>query len=458
MSRIIRRAISALLLWNLVRLVVRTLLRILEGPVKKSAAFVSRNISFPSFQEVASEKMKAIAASSERNSGSERIATLLAQAGCEVETSTGALTPPIHLSTTFERDKDLNYSRRFVYIREANPTRNLLERTVAAAENGDEAAAFASGSAAAAAIFQALPKGHVIFPDDLYHGNRTMLYNVFEPWGLKITPIDMTNLDLLESTLDATLENTRTELVLVWTETPSNPLLKVSDLKSMAKICNKRRVVLCVDSTWMTPSICRPIDHGADLVLHSTTKFLGGHSDVLGGAVVRSNSGQATELFKRVRQSQFTVGAVSAPFDCWLVLRGMRSLSCRMLAHCHNAMTLATFLDDHPNVAEVFYPGLEKHPGHEIHKDLVQGKMFGGMLSFRVKGGKDAAVRFVSSVKIAKRATSLGGTETLVEHRSSIEGPLSETPKDLVRVSVGLEDSRDILQDFDQALFESQSN
>ena len=371
--------------------------------------------------------------------------TVAAQAAHQPDLATGAVAPPIYLSTTFERDGDGEYPRGFVYSRSDNPNRSSLEHLLALLEaDGDEnavAAAFASGSAATATVFQALAPGeHVIAPDDCYHGTARLLREVFAPWGLEATFVDMTDVDAVRR---AVRPNTR----LVWVETPSNPLLKITDIAAMAGIAHAVGALCVCDNTWASPLLQRPLSLGADMVVHSTTKYLGGHEDVTGGAVVSVGD---SEFFRRTRLIQNLYGAVPSPFDCWLTLRGIRTLHVRMPAHCANAGRIARFLQDHPNVAAVHYPGLPEHPGH----DVAAGQMsdFGGMLSFQVDGGKDAAMAVAARVRLFVRATSLGGTQSLIEHRASIEGPESRTPEDLLRVSVGLENADDLIADLGQAL------
>ena len=371
--------------------------------------------------------------------------TIAAQAAHLIDAATGAVAPPIYLSTTFERDPDGEYSRGFVYSRSDNPNRRSLEHLLALLEGGDDGeavgAAFASGSAATATVFQALAPGdHVIAPDDCYHGTARLLREVFAPWGLQTTFVDMTDAGNVRR---AAQPNTR----MIWVETPSNPLLKITDIAEMANIAQAAGALCVCDNTWASPMLQRPLSLGADLVVHSTTKYLGGHEDVTGGMVVGASD---DDFFRRVRLIQNLYGAVPSPFDCWLTLRGIRTLHVRMPAHCANAGRIARFLNDHPNVAAVHYPGLPDHPGHGI----AVGQMadFGGMLSFQVAGGRDAAMRVAANVRLFVRATSLGGTQSLIEHRASIEGPDSTTPEDLLRVSVGLENADDLIADLAQAL------
>ena len=371
--------------------------------------------------------------------------TIAAQAAHRPDSATGAVAPPIYLSTTFERDADGEYPRGFVYSRSDNPNRSSLEHLLALLEGGQDgnavAAAFASGSAATATVFQALAPGdHVIAPDDCYHGTARLLREVFAPWGLEATFVDMTDVDEVRR---AVRPNTR----LVWVETPSNPLLKITDIAEMAAIAQSAGARCVCDNTWASPLLQRPLSLGADLVVHSTTKYLGGHEDVTGGAVVSAGD---NDFFRRIRLIQNLYGAVPSPFDCWLTLRGARTLHVRMPAHCANAGRIARFLQDHPKVAAVHYPGLPEHPGYEIAAGQMSG--FGGMLSFQVAGGREAAMEVAARVRLFVRATSLGGTQSLIEHRASIEGPESNTPEDLLRVSVGLENADDLIADLGQAL------
>ena len=371
--------------------------------------------------------------------------TIAAQAAHRPDPSTGAVAPPIYLSTTFERDADGEYPRGFVYSRSDNPNRSSLEHLLALLEGGDDgdavAAALASGSAATATVFQALAPGdHVIAPDDCYHGTARLLREVFAPWGLETTFVDMTDVDTVRR---AVRPNTR----LIWVETPSNPLLKITDIAEMAAIAQSGGALCVCDNTWASPLLQRPLSLGADMVVHSTTKYLGGHEDVTGGAVV---SAEDSEVFRRVRLIQNVYGAVPSPFDCWLTLRGARTLHVRMPAHCANAGRVVRFLQDHPKVAAVHYPGLPEHPGHEVAGQQMSD--YGGMLSFQVAGGREAAMEVAARVRLFVRATSLGGTQSLIEHRASIEGPHSQTPDDLLRVSVGLENADDLIADLGQAL------
>lgn len=369
-----------------------------------------------------------------------KIETLAVHAGHTVDPATGAVAAPIYLSTTFERDAEGTYSRGFMYTRNDNPNRDALERGISALEGGAAAAAFASGTGAAMSIFQALAPGdHVLAHVDAYYGTSRLLREIFLRWGLQADFIDMSNLEAVKKAL-------RPKTKLAWMETPSNPLLKIVDLAAVAEIVHDAGVPCVCDNTW-APVLQRPFHLGADLILHSTTKYFGGHCDVLGGIVVAKDD---NEFFQRIRTIQYEGGAVPSPFDCWLILRGMRTLPWRMRAHSENAMKVADFLAQHRKVGRVHYPGLRLHPGHEIA--ARQMSMFGGMLSFEAKDGRDAAMAVAAKTKIFIRATSLGGVESLIEHRASIEGTGTTSPEGLLRLSIGLENADDLIEDLDQAL------
>jgi cystathionine gamma-synthase len=370
-----------------------------------------------------------------------RIETLAVHAGHSVDPSTGAVTPPIQLSTTFERSEEGSYPHGYLYSRTSNPNREALEQCLSSLEGGTATVAFASGSAATMSIFQSLsPQDHVLAPKDAYHGTAKLLREIFIPWGLAVTFVDMTDLDQVQKAIQP---NTK----LIWTETPSNPLLKITNIREVSNLAHQIGAQSVCDNTWATPVLQRPLEHGADLVLHATTKYLGGHSDVLGGAVI---SKVEDGFFQKIRAVQQTGGAVPSPFDCWLTLRGIRTLPYRMRAHSENALKIAQFLDQHPAVENVYYPGLQKHPGHDLANQ--QMNLFGGMLSFQVTGGQNRAMEVCSKVKLFTRATSLGGTESLIEHRASMEGPKTQTPDNLLRASIGLEHIDDLLEDLMQAL------
>ncbi len=370
-----------------------------------------------------------------------RIETLAVHAGAAVDEGTRAVTPAIHLSTTFVRDADGTYPHGFNYTRSGNPTRLALETALAALEGGVAAAAFASGSAATASVFQALePGAHVIAPDDAYYGTPVMLREQFSRWGIQTTFVDMTDPGAVKRALTP---STR----LIWIETPSNPRLHVTDIVAMVALAKTIGARTVVDNTWATPVLQRPLELGVDFVMHSTTKYLSGHSDVLGGVVVARTQDSA---FDRIRSIQTTLGAVPSPFDCWLVLRGLRSLPYRMRGHVEGAQRVAGYLAAHPAVARVYYPGLSSDPGYAVAS--TQMRQPGGMLSFDVHGGRAEAFALVNRLKLITPATSLGGPETLIEHRASIEGEHTRAPESLLRVSIGLEHPDDLIEDFQQAL------
>lgn len=369
------------------------------------------------------------------------IETLAVHAGRRVDPSTSAIAPPIHLSTTFERARDGEYPCGYSYSREGNPNRQRLEECLAALEGGTEALAFPSGMAAANAVLQGLEPGdHIIAPDDVYYGLRRLASEVFGKWGVEISYVDMTDLGAVEA---AVRPNTR----LVWAETPSNPLLKITDLAAIAAIARRAKAISICDATFSTPVLQRPFEWGIDMVVHSTTKYIGGHSDVLGGALITKFQNY---LFERARKSQQIGGAAPAPFDCWLVLRGVDTLPCRVRAQTETAGRMAQFLQSHRAIEAVLYPGLPGHPGHALAARQMTG--FGGMLSMQLRGGREQALRVAAEVRIFTRATSLGGTHSLIEHRASVEGPQTLTPQSLLRISAGLEHADDLIADLDQAL------
>jgi cystathionine gamma-synthase len=370
-----------------------------------------------------------------------RIETLAVHAGRGIDPATGAVATPIHLSTTFAREADGSVPHGYVYSRFANPNRDALEQCLAALEGGAAAAAFASGSAATVAILQALaPGSHVIAPVDAYHGTTKILREILGPWGLLTTFVDMTDPAAAERAI-------RPGTKLIWMETPSNPLLRVTDIAAISTIARRAGLISVCDNTWATPALQRPLDLGADLSLHATTKYLSGQHDVMGGAVVARRD---DDFFQKIRNLQAAGGAVPSPFECWLVLRGVSTLFCRMAVHCENAAKVAEFLNRHPAVEAVHYPGLRDHPGNDIVVRQMQRP--GGMLSFQVRGGKEQAIAVAGKMKLFTRATSLGGPQSLIEHRCSVEPPDSRTPPNLLRISVGLEHPDDLIADLEQAL------
>ena len=370
-----------------------------------------------------------------------KLETLAVHAGHAPDPATGAVTPAIHLSTTYERAADGSLPHGFIYSRYANPNRDALERCLAALEGGTAAAAFGSGQAATMSVFQALkPADHVVVTEDAYFGTLKLARDVFEGWGLSFSLVDARNPAAIEAAI-------RKETKLIWLETPSNPLLAITDLRAVVAIAKRRGIRVAVDNTWATPVLQRPLDLGCDLVMHSTTKYLGGHSDTLGGVIVGRED---DELFARIRMIQATGGAVPSPFESWLVLRGIRTLPYRVRGHCAHAQAVAEFLVRNPAVETVHYPGLKTHAGHAIAASQMSD--FGGMLSVQVRGGAAEALRMAGRVELFTRATSLGGPESLIEHRYSVEGAGSRAPENLLRLSIGLEHPDDIIADLQQAL------
>ena len=370
-----------------------------------------------------------------------KIETRAVHAGRHSDPATGAITAPIHLSTTFERDADGEYARGFSYSREDNPNRRSLEQCLASLESGKEALAFSSGLAAVTAVIQGLEPGdHILAPDDVYWGVRKVIGDVFANAGLATTYVDMTDVQGVRA---AIRPNTR----LLWIETPSNPLLKITDLAALGEIARKANVVTVCDSTFASPVLQRPLEWNIDMVMHSTTKYISGHSDVVGGALITKFDNY---LFERARKVQKYGGSVPSPFDCWLTMRGIETLPCRVRAQCENALKIATFLSGHPSIEAVHYPGLPAHPGHALA--ATQMSAFGGMLSARVRGGREEAMAMAAKTKLFIRATSLGGAHSLIEHRASVEGPQSRTPQNLLRMSIGLENFEDLIADLEQAL------
>ncbi len=369
-----------------------------------------------------------------------RFETIAVRAAAERD-DTGAIAPPIHLSTNYEHGPAGEQLSPYRYARIDNPTQRRLETALAALDGGDAALAFASGVAAGAAYLQSLPAGsHVLFADDLFYGFRTMVPTFLPRWGLTWSVVDMTDLLAVRAAL-------RPDTRLIWAETPSNPLMKISDITGLAGIAHAAGAQLLVDATFPTPALLRPLALGADVALHSTTKYLGGHSDVQGGALIFA---RRDERFAEIVQIRTLLGGVAAPFASWLVLRGLRTLAARMRVHSANAESVARALDAHPHVADVLYPGLASHPGHIVATQQMSG--FGGMLSFRVKGGRARAIDVASRVRLFINAGSLGGPESLLQHAASVMHPADTIPDDLLRVSVGLEHPVDLVADLEQAL------
>lgn len=367
--------------------------------------------------------------------------TLAVHSGHKIDSATGAVAPPIYLSTTFERDADGSFPHKYEYIRDDNPNRHQLEECLAALEGGIGAAAFASGLASITNLFQTLrPGDHVIAPLDAYFGTAHILKDMLEPWGLQASFVDMTNLSQVEAAVRPTTK-------LIWAETPSNPLVAITDLEAVAQIAHRAGAKAGCDNTWATPFGQSPFDFGFDIVMHSTTKYLGGHGDVMGGAIVIRED---KALINKLHQLQNVGGAIPSPFDCWLILRGISTLPYRIRAHTANAEKLAAYLSQHPAIEVVHYPGLKTHANHTVAAS--QMKLFGGMLSIQVKGNRETTFGVAARLQLFTRATSLGGPASLIEHRESIEGPDTRAPENLLRISVGLEHPDDLLADLDQAL------
>jgi cystathionine gamma-synthase len=370
--------------------------------------------------------------------------TLVAQALGEIDPVSGALTPLINLSTNFEQEPDGTYHQGRVYSRADNPTYEVAERLLAALEGaGCSCMLLASGMAAATAIFQSLlPGDHVLVARVLYWGVRKWLAEFGLTWGLDVEFVDTSDLRAVDSAIRP--GSTR----LLWVETPANPTWEITDLSAICKLAHAAGVRVVVDNTVATPVLTRPIEFGADLVVHSATKYLNGHSDVLAGAIVTARN---DPFWQRIRSWRREAGAVLGPFEAWLLQRGMRTLFLRVHRASDTALTIARHLEGHPAVRAVLYPGLPSHPGHEIATRQMNGS-FGGMLSIRLAGGQEHAKAVLGAVKVFKRATSLGGIESLIEHRHSMEGPSSSVPDDLLRLSVGIEAPSDLIADLDAAL------
>jgi len=370
-----------------------------------------------------------------------RIETKAIHAGMEVANPGKDIVPPISTSTIFEIDPEGRNEDDLHYTRLGNPNRLQLEHLLTELEEGEAAAAFSSGVAAATAVFQALnPGDHILIPEDVYAGNRKLVNKVMVRWGLEADFIPMTDVDIIE---DSIRSNTR----LIWIESPSNPMMRITDIEAVSELAHSKDILICVDNTWPSPMNQQPLKLGADLILHSTTKYLGGHSDILGGAIVSKHNGR---IFQRIQEIQRLTGGVPSPRDCWLLCRSIRSLPYRMRGHNENAEHLARFLQNHSRIEKVFYPGLATHAGHEIAEKQMSG--FGGMISFLITGDKEEAIAIVGRSRLIKRATSLGGIESTWEHRRSSEGEGSITPENLIRISVGLEHPDDLMEDLENAL------
>jgi cystathionine gamma-synthase len=367
-------------------------------------------------------------------------------AGQEPDPATGAVIVPVHLTTTYKQDGVGGLRGGYEYSRSANPTRTALQEALAALEQGTSGMAFASGLAAEDTLLRTVcePGSHIVLGGDAYGGTFRLISRVASRWGIEHTPADLNDLDALRTVMRPTTR-------VIWCETPTNPLLNVADIARLADFAHEHGALLVVDNTFASPYLQQPLTLGADVVVHSTTKYLGGHSDVVGGALVTSDATLAEQL----AYHQNAMGAVAGPFDAWLVLRGIKTLGIRMDRHQANAARIAEFLLGHPDVTSVLYPGLPDHPGHEIAARQMSG--FGGMLSFRLAGGEEQALKVCERARLFTLAESLGGVESLIEHpgrmtHASAAGSPLEVPADLVRLSVGIEDVDDLLADLEQAL------
>ena len=371
-----------------------------------------------------------------------RIETETVHMGNHIDPHTGAVVPPIVMSTTFAREADGSFPSGYVYTRSDNPNRHALEESLANLEGGARALAFSSGQAATNAVFQMLKSGdHVVIANEAYFGTPKLVREIFSHLGITASYVDMSNLDAVQAAMT-------TQTKIVWIETPSNPLLTISDIQAISEIAHQYGALLVADNTWASPLVQRPLAHGADIVMHSTTKYISGHTDVLGGALIFARNDDVTA---RAQMVQTLGGAVPSPFDCWLMMRGIRTLALRVRQQVASAQRVAEFLADHPAIERVNYPGLDSHPGHAIAaRQMTNG--FGGMLSFHVQGGADTAMAIAARLQLFTRATSLGGIESLIEHRASIEGPTSATPQNLLRVSIGIEHVDDLIDDLRQAI------
>ena len=368
-------------------------------------------------------------------------------AGYEPDPTTGAVIPPIYATSTYKQDGVGGLRGGYEYSRSANPTRTALEGNIAALEEGERGFAFASGLAAEHTLLASVtrPGDHVVIPDDAYGGTYRLFAKVEDPRGLAHTPAPVSDVDAVRAAIRPG------ETKLVWVETPTNPLLNIGDIEALASVAHDAGALLVVDNTFASPYLQQPLTLGADVVVHSTTKYCGGHSDVVGGAIVVRD----LDLAERITFHQNAIGAVSGPFDSWLTLRGLKTLAVRMDRHCDNAEKVVDFLTQHPAVSQVIYPGLEEHPGHTVASK--QMKRYGGIVSFRVTGGEQAALDACAKAQVFTLAESLGGIESLIEHpgrmtHASVAGTDLEVPSDLIRLSVGIETADDLLADLDRAL------
>ena len=373
--------------------------------------------------------------------------TAAIHAGQEFDPTTGAVIPPVYLTSTFVQKSIGELRGGYEYTRGGNPTRDSLQTLIAALEGGKHGLSFASGLAAEDTLLRAAlsPGDHIVMGNDVYGGTHRLIERVHGPWGIRNTVVDMGDLRAVEKAIIPG------ETKLLWLETPSNPMMKISDIAELAEIGHRAGLIVVVDNTFASPALQRPLVHGADVVVHSTTKYLGGHSDVLGGALVINDD----ELAEKAKFLQFAAGPVSAPLDAWLTVRGIKTLSVRMERHCSNALAIARHLDGHPAIDTVYYPGLPGHPGHALAAQQMSG--FGGMLSLAFAGGAKAARKFAESTRLFQLAESLGGVESLMNYpaemtHASVRGTELEVPDNIVRLSVGIEDVADLIDDLDRAL------
>ncbi|GHF14198.1 cystathionine gamma-synthase [Pseudolysinimonas yzui] len=386
------------------------------------------------------------------NDATHRFSTRAIRAGQDFDPTTGSVIPPVYFTTTFVQDGIGGFRNGYEYARGGNPTRTALETLLASLEGGDRAFSFASGLAAEDTLLRAIltPGAHVLMGNDVYGGTHRLVSRVFVPWGASLSTVDMSNLDAVRAAIrpDATK--------VVWVETPSNPLMKITDIAAVVAIAHEVGAIVVVDNTFATPYLQQPLDLGADVVVHSTTKYLGGHSDVLGGALILRDATEVggQSLVEKVEFLQFGVGAVSGPMDAWLTIRGIKTLAVRMDRHSANASTIAERLVGHPKLTAVYYPGLPDHPGHDLA--AAQMSAFGGMISVQLADGPTAR-RFAESTRLFQLAESLGGVESLVCYPSemthaSVRGTELEIPDSVVRLSVGIEDVGDLIDDLVTAL------
>ncbi|WP_210508515.1 cystathionine gamma-synthase [Naasia sp. SYSU D00057] len=368
-------------------------------------------------------------------------------AGQEFDPTTGAVVPPIYQTSTFVQDGVGGLRGGYEYGRSGNPTRDSLQTLLGALEGGSIGTAFASGLAAEDALLRAVlrPGDHIVLGNDVYGGTHRLIARILGPWGVEVDAVEMSDKDAVRAALRPGVTK------ILWVETPSNPLMKITDIAALAEIGKEAGAIVVVDNTFASPALQRPLELGADVVVHSTTKYLGGHSDALGGAVITNDE----EIGEKVRFHQFAAGAILAPMEAWLTVRGIKTLGVRMDRHSSNAAAVAEHFADHPRIERVYYPGLPTHPGHELAARQMSG--FGGMLSLALKDGEQAARTFVESTKLFQLAESLGGVESLIGYpaemtHASVRGTPLEVAPDIVRLSVGIEDVEDLLADLEQAL------